>query len=390
MAAVLSADLDNTDKIVVLIEECRTMKLAVFPPDVNESMFRFTVSGSKAIRYGLGAVKGVGASAIGDILDERARNGPFRDLTDLCRRVDLKKVNRRVLDALIRGGAVDSIDENRAAQLAALPDAIRTAEQAVDMEASGQVDLFGLDTPQAAAVRQLSVPVVEPWSERERLAQEKATLGLYLTGHPIGEYEREIAAMITARLGDIAADSGRTAAKPETRAVVAGLIVDQRVRQGKNGKRMAFVTLDDRTGRLEVAVYPDVYDQFRESLTKDTLAVVEGTLGFDEFSGQNRLTAERIDSIESARARLARQLVITWPECESAAQMSMGATPLEELRNVLKAFQGGTCPIVIDYCGSGASTRLQLGDGWRVNPGDDLLHRLRRTLGETAVHVVYQ
>ena len=389
MAAVLSADMDNTDKVVVLIEECRSMKLRVSPPDVNRSEFRFTVSGTNTILYGLGAVKGVGASAIGDILEERERHGPFADLYDLCRRVDLKKVNRRVLDALIRAGAFDGLDDNRAAHLAALPDAIKVAEQSGDMTASGQHDLFGLEVVGSEVLPADSAPVVEAWSERERLAHEKATLGLYLTGHPIGEYEHELASMITTRLGDIHLDGGRGGGRQEVRAVVAGLIVDLRARQSKSGKRMAFVTLDDRTGRLEVAVYAEAYEQYREALTKDGLVVVEGALALDDFTGQARLTAERIDSIEAARARFAKKLVIEWP-AGAVRPRSSEANSLEELRALLKPFRGGSCPIVIDYRGAGAATRLQLGEVWRVHPGEDLLQRLRKQLGPESFRVVYQ
>jgi DNA polymerase-3 subunit alpha len=389
MAAVLSADMDNTDKVVVLIEECRTMKLKVASPDINRSEFRFTVSGPQTILYGLGAVKGVGASAIGDILLERERHGVYRDLLDLCRRVDLKKANRRVLDALIRAGALDGMDANRAAHVAALPDAVKAAEQSGEMDASGQDDLFALD-----GVSPVSVPVhdragVEPWSERERLVHEKATLGLYLTGHPIGEYESELAAMITTRLGDIQQDSAaRAGLKQETRAVVAGLIVDLRTRQSKSGKRMAFASLDDRTGRLDVAVYPEVLEEHREVLSKDALVVVEGALALDEFSGHYRLTAERIHSIETARGRFAKQLVIAWRTGGVAGRPNEPA-PLEELRALLKPFQGGACPIVIDYRGDGAATRLQLGEVWRVHPGEDLLQRLKKTLGPESVRVIY-
>lgn len=389
MAAVLSADMDNTDKVVVLIEECRTMKLTVLPPDINRSEFRFTVDEASTILYGLGAVKGVGASAIGDILEERERQGVFQDLSDLCRRVDLKKVNRRVLDALIKAGACDGLDPNRAAHLAALPDIVKAAEQCGHMDASGQDDLFGLIRVECDAHPTSGDASLEPWSERERLAQEKATLGLYLTGHPIDEYETELASMITTRLGDIHPDGGRGGPKQEIRAVVAGLIVDLRARQSKNGKRMAFASLDDRTGRLEVAVYPEVFDRCRESLSKDVLVVAEGILALDDFTGQVRLTAERVYTIESARARFAKQLLIEWPRA-GAVIGSSAPGPFEELRSLLKPFQGGSCPIVIDYRGAGAATRLQLSEIWRVHPGEDLLQRLRKTLGSESVRVVYQ
>ncbi len=257
------------------------------------------------------------------------------------------------------------------------------------MDASGQDDLFALDGIVSVAEPLHSSISVEPWSERERLAHEKATLGLYLSGHPIAEYESELAAMITAGLGDIQTEGPRSGVKQETRAVVAGLIVDLRTRQSRSGKRMAFASLDDRTGRLEVAVYPEVFDQSRDVLTKDALVVVEGTLTFDEYSGHNRLTAERIHSIEAARGRFAKQLVIAW-RAAGVANRPNECGPLEELRALLKPFQGGACPIVIDYRSDAAATRLRLGEVWRVHPGDDLLQRLKKRLGPESVRVVYQ
>ncbi|MFO1417392.1 MAG: DNA polymerase III subunit alpha [Methylotetracoccus sp.] len=389
MAAVLSADMDNTDKVVVLIEECRSLKLTVLPPDINRSEHHFAVSGGNRILYGLGAVKGVGANAIGAILEERGRNGPYASLHDLCARVDMRKVNRRVLEALIRAGALDAIDDNRAARLAELPDAIRAAEQQGSMDASGQDDLFGMSPDDRGIVVTPTGPGVEPWPEAERLVHEKATLGLYLTGHPYGEYEQELDAVVTGRLGQLSGEAPRgPGQRQELKVVAAGLIVDLRMRQSKSGKRMAFVTLDDRTGRLEVAVYPEAFEQYCECLGKDALIVVEGALAVDEFSGQQRLTAERIDSIESARSRFARHLLIDWP-VGGADPREPEAGMLQELQGLLKPFQGGGCRILIDYRAPGVGTHLQLGDAWRVHPGDDLLQRLRKRLGAQHVRVVY-
>ncbi|WP_139558117.1 DNA polymerase III subunit alpha [Methylotetracoccus oryzae] len=388
MAAVLSADMDNTDKVVVLIEECRQMGLTVLSPDVNRSEHRFTVKDPGTILYGLGAVKGVGASAIGEVVEERERNGAFVDLVDLCRRIDLRKVNRRVLEALIRAGALDSLEANRAALLVALPEAMRVAEQHLAMDAMGQDDLFGLHPATVTGTTTLAIAPVEPWTERERLAHEKSTLGLYLTGHPITEYEAELAAIISSKLGAVSLDGHRGSGRQEVRVVVAGLVVELRTRQSKSGKRMAFATLDDRTGRVEVAVFSEAFDQSREALIKDALVVVEGTLALDDFTGQTRLSAERVHSIEAARARFARQLVIDWP-VGAAAAPDAEAGRVGQLRAVLKPFQGGGCPIVIDYRGAGAETRLQLGAEWRVRPAEDLLQRLKKTLGPDRVRLLY-
>jgi DNA polymerase-3 subunit alpha len=163
--------------------------------------------------------------------------------------------------------------------------------------------------------------------------------------------------------------------------------VELRTRQSKTGKRMAFATLDDRTGRVEVAVFSEAFEQSREALIKDALVVVEGTLAMDDFTGQTRLSAERVHTIEAARARFARQLLIDWPVEVTAPEAEAGR--VGQLKVVLKPFQGGGCPIVIDYRGAGAETRLQLGAEWRVRPAEDLLQRLRKTLGPDRVRLLY-
>lgn len=226
---------------------------------------------------------------------------------------------------------------------------------------------------------------VEPWSEAERLSHEKATLGLYLTGHPIGPYEADVAQFVTDRLGPLAENQSH--GRHETKAVVAGLVVELRTRQNKNGKRMAFATLDDRTGRLEVAVFSEVFENYRELLVKDTLLVAEGTLGFDEFAGQWRLAAERLMRIDEARARFAKHLTIRWPAANGSDRNP--ALAVEELLELLKPYQGGHCPIFIDYRGRSAQSLIQLGEAWRVTPAGELLRRLRQRVGADGVQLLY-
>ncbi|MFQ5488983.1 MAG: DNA polymerase III subunit alpha, partial [Gammaproteobacteria bacterium] len=268
MAAVLSSDMDNTDKVVMLIDECRTMGLAVKPPDINLCDYAFTVSDQQTIRYGLGAIKGVGAAALESIIAERNANGHFADLFDLCRRIDLRKANRRVLEALIRAGALDSLDENRARSMARLTHALQAAERHLRDQAVGQNDLFGgviASAPDAAA----AVPEVEvpPWSEEQRLSGEKETLGLYLTGHPIQRYEAELARFITARISEL--NPAR-----DQNVVIAGLVVAIRTLNSRRGDRIAFVTLDDRSGRIDLAVFAEAYRRYRDLIGKDRLIVV--------------------------------------------------------------------------------------------------------------------
>ena len=386
MAAVLSADMDNTDKVVTLIDECRRMRLTVMPPDVNVSAYDFRAVDAGTLRYGLGAIKGVGHSAIESILAERATGGQFSDLTALCSRVDLRKVNRRVLEAMIRAGALDSLGDSRAGLLARLDATLKLAEQHVRADLLGQADFFGLQRP-AAEVIARQAPEGVKWPEHERLRAEKETLGLYLTGHPIIAYESELKQFTSGRLADLAEAIGSDANPEQAFAqgrsnrlvVVAGLIVTLRRQAGKR----AFVTLDDRSGRIEVPVFEREYQQYKTLLVKDRLLVVEGVLGYDDFSGGIRLSPKHIMGLDEARARFARALEIRVGNEPAVAGL------VEQMEAILNVHKGGDCPIWVVYRNGQAATRLRLGAQWRVRPCSELLSELRGCFGEKAVILRY-
>jgi DNA polymerase-3 subunit alpha len=386
MAAVLSADMDNTDKVVTLIDECREMKLAVVAPDINRSHYAFTVEGKTTIVYGLGAIKGVGQAAIEAAIAEREAGGSFGDFFEFCRRVDLRKVNRRALEALIRAGAFDGLGQTRATLAAQLPDALKLAEKHDRDQGAGQDDLFGGTAAAAPSVPE-TVRLPE-WNEEQRLAGEKETLGLYLTGHPINRYADELRRITSGRLaelvnmpGEAGSDDGRRGG--ERTVTVAGLVMALRVRDTRRG-RMAFVTLDDRSARIEMRVFSEVFEHHRALLAKDRVLVVEGTLGFDDFSGGNQLTANRIYDIPHARAAFARRLVIG-VEAQQAGQGFM-----RSLASILELYREGSCPVWVDYRNDAAEARLALGDEWKVNPADELLHRLHELAGQERVVIEYK
>ena len=388
MAAVLSSDMDKTDKVVTLIDECDRMELAVEPPDVNESQYMFTVSGPRAIRYGLGAIKGVGQAAVENMLAERETAGRFRDLPDLCRRLDLNRVNRRVLEALIRSGALDSLGTNRATCMHQLPGAMQAAEQHSRAAEAGQVDLFGLAEPavprESADASELRETLPE-WSEPVRLAGERETLGLYLTGHPITEYERELRPIVSGRIAEVggarpvgAGDGGWRG--PGKAVTVAGLVLEVR----KRGNRTSFV-LDDRSGRIEVTLFDDVYQQYRALIARDAILVVEGSLRFDDFADDWRIAAKRIIDIAQAREQYARRLVLRWP----AATNGEGRRLVSALEEALRPSRGGRCAVAIRYAGTAASANVLLGEEWSVRPSRDLIERLGQLVGQDGVELVY-
>ena len=388
MAAVLSSDMDNTDKVVTLIEECRAMALDVAPPDINRSDWMFQALADGGVVYGLGAVKGVGQSAVEAIVEARQAGEAFSDLFDLTARVDLRRVNRRVLEALIRSGSFDRITTNRATAMAQLPSALQAAEQQSRNSAVGQDDMFGIAAaPTPTEPSSSSAPLPE-WEDAERLIAEKETLGLYLTGHPINAYESELSQFVSCRLNQAAVGAGVDAKasrrEGERRVVVAGLVVAVRTRVTQGGRRLGFITLDDRSARLEVICFGDVYQRFRHLLDKDALVVVEGDLGYDEFSDGYRVSAERVFDLAGARLAFARRLVLQ-VDASAAGNGFIG-----ELESALKPYQHGECTVCIDYAGAGAKARLRLGEEWRVRPEAALITSLTQMLAAEQVQIDYQ
>jgi DNA polymerase-3 subunit alpha len=379
MAAVMSADMHHTDKVVTFIDEARHIGLKIMPPDVNRCNTTFTAEDDKTIGYGLGAIKGVGAAATDSLVAERDQHGPYEDLFDFCRRVDQRKLNRRAMEALIRSGALDHQGPNRATLMASLNAALQLAEQhGRDIEV-GQDDLFGnlaLTAPVShphAGARFVAAP---EWSDRERLDGEKETLGLYLTGHPIEQYREELANFVKVRIADL---------KPERdqKVIVAGLVVAIRARNSRRGDRIAFVVLDDRSGRIELAVFSEAYNKYRNLIVKDKLLVVEGTVSVDEYSGGFKMSAEQIFDIDQAREQYARRVEIG----VDAAHAGNGFP--RSLAQVLEPFREGRCQVCLDYHSEAAQAKLVLGPEWRVRPSEVLLHRLMELAGPDRVRVVY-
>ena len=374
MAAVLSSDMDKTDKVVTMMAECRDMKLNILPPDINRCEYHFVPLDDGTILYGLGAIKGLGEAAIDAILQERNREGTFRDLFDFCQRIDLRKVNRRVLESLIKAGALDGLGTHRAALMASLNAALAAADQHSRNLEAGQGDIFGAVAPPTEAH---VYETAAEWSEDQRLDGEKETLGLYLTGHPIARYADELRGITNATIAELKPSNDST-------VVVAGLVVAIRSMQTRRGDRMAFVTLDDRTGRLELAVFSDLYGQSREQLAKDTLLVVEGQVSVDEYTGGFKMSAEKLYNMDQARAVFSKRLVI-----DVNAELA-GNGFIAELKEILSPAAQGKCPVFLHYQGQGAEAEIVLGDDWKISPTNTVLERLSRLAGESNVHLIYR
>ncbi len=388
MAAVLSSDIDHTDKVVTLIDECNNIGLTILPPDVNASLHAFTVADLKTIRYGLGAIRGVGEGAVEALVAERTAHGPFRDLEDLCRRLDLSKLNRRVLEALIRAGSLDRLGSNRATLMAHLGAAMQAGEQAARARDAGQVDFFGVALaapPRAEASAARSQPQLPEWSEMLRLAGERETLGLYLTGHPISRFEKELPRLVSGRLADFASERPPAAGEGNRffggRVVTAaGLVLELR----KRGNRTSFI-LDDRTGRIEVSLFEDVWNQYKDLVVKDALVLVEGNLRFDEFSDAWRIAGKRILSLDAVRESQARRLVLRWPA--RAGQDPQGIAA--RLAELLAPARPGDCEVLIRYQRPDARCLVALGAAWSVRPGAELIEKLESLVGPDGLQLLY-
>ncbi|MDT8321791.1 MAG: DNA polymerase III subunit alpha, partial [Xanthomonadales bacterium] len=367
MAAVLSSDMDNTDKVDGFIHECRELGLAILPPDVNSSEHAFTAVDEQTIRYGLGALKGAGHAAIDVIRRERERGGPFTDLSDFCNRMDLQKVNRRALDVLLRSGAMDALDPNanRARMLHELPDALQAAEQYQRDRASGQSDMFG-NVAEVQAPRTTDHQAIRPWTRLQGLQAERTTLGLYLTGHPVELQSEDLARFTTCTLGAVEKlipDDAKSKRRG-TPMVLAGLICAVR----RRGSRGGFVAIEDHTGRIEVGLFDEAWALYADLLNKDEIIVVDGRVSSDDFSGGFRMTAQKVMTLGEAKSRFARgvQVSLRGPGEEICAALQSTFVP----------YRNGSARVWINYSNARAMARLELGEDWNVKASEELVAAL--------------
>ncbi|MFK2891471.1 DNA polymerase III subunit alpha [Dyella flagellata] len=392
MAATISSDMDNTDKVVIFLNESRAINLEILPPDVNASEFMFEAVESRVVRYGLGAIKGVGQGACEAIADERKQGGPYKDLADFCRRVDPTKLNRRVLEALIHSGSLDALAPTRASLMLQLPDAIKAAEQHLRDRQSGQNDMFGAMVGAVAPVVQVDLPTAPEWPLEQKLQYERETLGHYLSGHPTDPWREELAQLSSCPLGEIVdryqpprprkndGDDNRFRRGPDTPWTVAGMVVAVR----KRGDSDAFVRLEDGTGIIEVSFFGELYQQVAPLLTRDELLVVEGGLRIDEFSGGGfQLRARSAMSLADACRRFARLLRVK----------VNGINPdfIAPFRQALAGHRGGNASVILNgYRNTSAQADLELGQEWKVHAIPELLRTLRGMPGvlDASVRIV--
>ena len=387
MAATLSSDMDNTDTVKIFHDDAKANGLTILGPDVNHSEFRFTPVDAKTIRYGLGAVKGTGENAVNAIVAARKASGPFKDIFDFCQRVDRRVVNRRAMEALVRAGAFDALDPERARVLSQVALAVETAEQAAANE--HQSSLFGMDDLSAPQTQSRpggsEVQNYPRWSERQRLIEEKAALGFFFSSHPFDIVRAEVRPMCSTPIGRLEASRDAT--------LVAGIVTDVRTQMTRRGK-MAFVTLDDGEGRIEAAVFSEMFDAQRHKLRMDELLLVEGKVSRDEFRDALKLGVDRLMTFNEARAQWAKGLCL---DLRGVDIRGLGGVrriydllqPFAQLAEASAATVRG-CPVSLSYSNGSAEAVLEVGDRLRVRPDTDLLDALRSLLGTERVRLDYQ
>ncbi len=377
MAAALSAEMDKTDRVVTLLADSKSLGLTILPPDINSSSYTFKAMDDNRISYGLGALKGIGKGVVENIVVERERNGEYRSLQEFCRRVDLRKVNKRVLEALIKSGAMDALGGNRAALMNFMDHAIKAADQHQQDRQAGQFDMFGI---QEAPPKQTESARIPDWTDDRRLAAEKETLGLYLTGHPYQRYARELAP-----ISDCDAPS-RDFSSPRN-GVFAGIMVSMRVSRTRRGK-MAFVVLDNEMHRVEVILFSEKFNQRSSILQKENLLIAFGQFSADEVTGGCQMRVEKICDLDELRRQCLVRLDLNLP------QEALTPDRIEDLQSILGPYRNGngadSVAVQIRYTRrSGETGFLNLGDGWKVNPDQKLFVELENRFGTDNINCRY-
>ncbi len=377
MAAVMTSEMDNTDKIVGFYDECINMGLTVVPPDINSGKHRFSVNEKGEIVYGLGAIKGVGEGPVDAILTARNSGGIFKDLFDLTARVDLRKVNRRTFEGLIMAGAFDKLGPHRAALMKNLDDALKASDQHNKMEALGQSDMFGVltETPEEVQNAYANTP---KWTEQAVLEGEKATLGLYLSGHPVGRYLKELAHYAPVRFSEL---------QPTYRGqstTVAGLVMASRVAVTKRGSRLGIATLEDRSGKLDITLFSEALETYGDLLQKDQIIIATGSVQMDDFSGGLKMSVREVITLDEARSRYAKSLAL------ALHQEQLTPAFIKQLQQLIAPYKEGTLPLHFYYQSPHGRALLKGGVEWRITPKDELLEQLRILLGENAVELEFE
>ena len=388
MAAVLSADLDHTDKIIIIIDEVKEMKIPLIRPSINESYYKFTVNRDGAIIYGLGALKGYGQAAAMQLIEEREKNGPYLDLFDFCRRIDLSKTSKRAIDILIRAGALDCLDESvktvaerahyRAKLLATMHEAIRLADQHHKNETSGQGDIFGLFDESPQDEPQYSLQDALPMTENELLHAERAMLGFFFSAHPVDQYRHEIESVVTTSLTTLKEmpEPKYHSRGHDDSVLIGGLVTAYYTRISKAGNKMHFVVIDDGRSRAELRLFEDTLESFGRYIEPDMILFIRGGYNWDSFNNSMTLRVSSLHALEEIRETHAKYLLIENSQTINAEMTRQIFRKMQPYQNSEKGLQ-----IVFKYTGKQSSGVLQM-ENFKIIPNDELLISLKQQYHE--------
>ena len=370
IAASMSADMNNTDNIHLLFDDCSLNGIELLGPDINLSEFKFLPITEKEILYGLGGVKGTGLSAIEVILSERKENGPFLSLFDFTARLNLRKVNRRAVESLVRSGAFDKINSNRASLLASVNLAITAADQA--NANLGQNSLF-----EESDTQKIDLIEMSPWEDKQKLVEEKVATGFYFSGHPFKHYQKIISGFVSEKLSDLM--------PRQSPYLIAGIISAIRIRMTSRGK-IAIVTLDDGKARIDVVVGSAILNEMQSLIKEDQLLIVEGKVSHDDFSGGNRVSAIKLYDLISIQSSKAALLTIKMNGQSDAEKLKVLLRPysIENFDTSLKK-----CKVKVEYQNSQGKVELLLGSEWDVSLHEDLIAGLSKSFHDENVKILY-
>ena len=377
LAAVLSSDMDNTDKVVKFVKECEYMNITLSPPSINMSNYSFSVTKNNQIIYGLGAIKGVGNAIIEIIIEERDSNGIFTSLDDVLRRCGTNKINKRVIEALIKSGAFDSFEKSRSSLMSAYPESMKMADQNSKNIQHGQIDIFGFS---AEVIENKNISVQEDWSAIKKLSYERDVLGFYLTGHPITEYKNELKNFISNDLQSIKYNyKGRSSKNSLYK--IAGVINNIRIRTTSSKDKLAQINLGDATDNIDVIANNNLLD---ESISRDDIVIIEGTLRLDEYTNRLSFRAKSINSIENARTAYATGIKIQVVNEEDLSALVSNFENLFSSKDMK-----GKCLVRIDYMASGITQSLVLGENYKIAPTSDIINGLKKLDCVEGLELIY-
>ncbi len=373
MAANLSSEMGDTNRVVILIEECRRMGIPILPPDINESQEYFMPT-EEGIRFGLGAVKNVGKGAIRSIVDARKQHGRFKTLFELCEHIDSRQVNKKVLECLIQAGAMDSLEGHRALLLANVDLAVNYGQSVAARRSSGQTNIFDIGGDDAVTLPLPKMIHADEWNKSETLAREKTLLGFYLSGHPLSRYKTEV---MLFRSGDFLSFANMPDGNP-VRAV--GIVTQVKIHYDKKKRPMAFITFEDFTSSIEAIAFADTYAEFSTLLQVESMVLVEGKVNIKTENDDPKIIIDKAIPLERVWEKYSKQLCLAFRSDEIEEKTIL------QVKKIIQEHKG-KCPVLINVIGSGGVEYLLRSRGIYTRPNPTLIQQLQESLGERNVWV---